>query len=125
GTGAVKPAVEEQLRATGRDVVRLAGASRFDTSVLTAIEAFGSTGVDYAVLAYGYNFPDGLCAGPLAYALGAPLILTANGDEGPATVYANNAGIESGFVLGGPSLIDDGVVYRIFSMGAGEDIQLG
>ena len=123
GTGAVKPAVEEQLRATGRDVVRLAGASRFDTSVLTAIEAFGSTGVDYAVLAYGYNFPDGLCAGPLAYALGAPLILTANGDEGPATVYANNAGIESGFVLGGPSLIDDGVVYRIFSMGAGEDIQ--
>ncbi|MBP3494570.1 MAG: cell wall-binding repeat-containing protein, partial [Oscillospiraceae bacterium] len=122
GTGAVKPAVEEQLRATGRDVVRLAGASRFDTSVLTAIEAFGSTGVDYAVLAYGYNFPDGLCAGPLAYALGAPLILTANGDESAAVEYATAAGVESGFVLGGPSLIDDTVTKAIFSMGADDSI---
>ena len=122
GTGAVKPAVEQQLREKW-DVVRLAGASRFDTSVLTAIESFGSSGVDYAVLAYGYNFPDGLCAGPLAYALGAPLILTANGDESAAVEYATAAGITDGFVLGGPSLIDDTVTRAIFSMTAGDIIQ--
>jgi putative cell wall-binding protein len=123
GTGAVKPAVEEQLREYW-DVVRLAGNNRFQTSVLTAIDAFGYS-ADSAVLAYGYNFPDGLCAGPLAYALGAPLILTATGDEAAAVEYATSAGITSGFVLGGPTLIDDPVVKSIFSMGAGDSIVLG
>ena len=121
GTGAVKPAVEEQLREYW-NVERLAGNNRFQTSVLTAKKAFG-TSADYAVLAYGYNFPDGLCAGPLAYALDAPLILTANGDEAAAAEYTASAGISDGFVLGGPSLINDGVVYRVFSMGAGENIK--
>ena len=102
--------------------MRLAGANRFDTSVQLADNAFGHSGVDYAVLAYGYNFPDGLCAGPLAYALGAPLILTATGDEAAAVEYATAAGITSGFVLGGPTLIDDPVVKSIFSMGAGDSI---
>ena len=120
GTGAVKPAVEEQLREKW-DVVRLAGGDRFETSVLTAIEAFGFN-TDTAVLAYGYNFPDGLCAGPLAYALGAPLILTANGDQAAAVEYATAAGASSGFVLGGPSLIDDSVAKAIFSLGADDSI---
>ena len=124
GTGAVKPAVENQLTAEGYGVMRLAGANRFDTSVQLADNAFGYSGVDYAVLAYGYNFPDGLCAGPLAYALGAPLILTATGDEAAAVEYATAAGITDGFVLGGPTLIDDPVVKSIFSMGADDSIRL-
>ena len=51
--------------------------------------------------------------------------LTANGDESAAVEYATAAGVESGFVLGGPSLIDDTVAKAIFSMGAGDEIQLG
>ena len=121
GTGAVKPAVEQQLVAAGGRVERLAGGDRFATSVLLADAAFGHS-IDYAVLAYGYNFPDGLCAGPLAYTLGAPLILTANGDEAAAVEYATAANVKSGFVLGGPSLIDDPVARAIFSMDAGDSI---
>ena len=120
GTGAVTSTVENQLKVLDC-VERLAGNNRFETSVLTAKASFGGS-IDSAVLAYGYNFPDGLCAGPLAYALGAPLILTATGDEAAAVEYATAAGITSGFVLGGPTLIDDPVVKSIFSMGAGDSI---
>ena len=59
------------------------------------------------VLAYGKNFPDGLCGGALAYELNGPLILTANGNTKAAVAYASEAGMNTGYVLGGISLIDD------------------
>ena len=120
GTGAVTPAVETELRQLGV-VTRLAGSDRFATSVLVAETFFAVPPA--AVLAYGYNFPDGLCAGPLAAAIDAPLILTANGDERQAVTYANDLGITAGFVLGGPALIDDTVARAVFSLGAGGELQ--
>ena len=115
GTGAVTAAVERTLEGMDGYVVRLAGASRFETSAMLADEVFGGS-VENAVFAYGYNFPDGLCAGPLAYALGAPLILTANGDEAAAADYVSTTDIFGGFVLGGPTLISDEAVNKIFGL---------
>ena len=59
------------------------------------------------------NFPDGLAGGPLALSIKAPLILTDNSGYSDAVAYAKNAGIEKAAVLGGPTLISDGVVSRI------------
>ncbi|MBR5806845.1 MAG: cell wall-binding repeat-containing protein [Oscillospiraceae bacterium] len=69
---------------------------------------------DYAVIAYAENFPDGLCGGPLAMTMDAPLILTKTGKQAAAKGYMQAKGIESGAVLGGASLIDDATAKDIF-----------
>ena len=123
GTGAVSQAVENKLVAEGGMTHRLAGSTRYETSVLVAEAAFGDD-ADCAVLAYAQNFPDGLCAGPLAYALDCPLLLTSINKEAAAIGYTTPLGINCGFVLGGPSLIDDRGVKSIFSMSASDSITI-
>lgn len=121
GTVAVNTTVEKQLASFGK-VARLAGATRYETSILVAKAFF--TNSTNAVLAYAQNFPDGLSGGPLAYSLGAPLILTATGKEAAAVSYATKAGIQSGYILGGTGLISDAAANRIFGRDAKETIPL-
>lgn len=58
----------------GADAVRAQGADRYGTSV--AISQVGWASSEYVVLATAENYPDALVAGPLAGALGAPILLT-------------------------------------------------
>ena len=111
GTAAVNSTVERQLAVYG-SVIRLAGTTRYETSILVAKAFFPKA--NRAVLAYAQNFPDGLSGGPLAYSLSAPLILTATGKDAFATAYTAETGIRRGLVLGGSSLISDETVSRIF-----------
>lgn len=111
GESAVNKAVEETLKTMGT-VTRLGGSNRYETSVLVAKRFFQTPTT--AVLAYAKNFPDGLCGGPLAYAMGAPLILTATGSEAQAAAYTAEKGITSGYVLGGAGLISDNSCQMIF-----------
>ena len=60
---------------TRYSVQRLAGADRYETSVLLSKSRWNST-TDNVVLATGEDFPDALCAGPLAAKLNAPILLT-------------------------------------------------
>ena len=119
GTNAVNATIEKQLASYG-SVKRLAGNTRYDTSVLVAKEFFDAP--TSAVLAYAKNFPDGLSGGPLAYTLNAPLILTDNSKPAAAVTYATGAGIKSGYALGGTGLISDKVVKNIFSMTTADTI---
>ena len=113
GEGAVPAAVENQLGEYG-EVIRLAGANRYETSVLVAKRFFEAP--TSAVLAYSQNFPDGLCGGPLAAATGSPLLLMAT-DRGDNVIeYAQEVGISCGAVLGGTGLIDDATARNVFSM---------
>ena len=95
-------------------VDRLAGTDRFETSVLVAEKYFEDPTT--VVLAYAWNYPDGLCGGSLAYSMGAPLILTMTGYIDNATRYVQSHGIENGIVLGGTSLISDEAVREIFAI---------
>ena len=119
GTNAVSAKTENALKAYGT-VTRIGGATRYDTSVNVAKAFFPNA--SSAVLAYGKNFPDGLSGGTLAYSMNAPLILTANDKQPQAKGYATTAGIKSGVVLGGPTLISDSVVKGIFSMGDNDKV---
>ena len=107
--------VEKQLASYG-SVKRLAGNTRYDTSVLVAQEFFSNP--NSVVLAYAQNFPDGLSGGPLAYALKAPLILTDNKKPTAAVKYTSGIGIKSGFALGGTGLISDPILRKVFAMAA-------
>ena len=101
-------------------VERLAGSNRFETSVLVAEKYFASPRT--AVLAYAWNFPDGLCGGSLAYSLKAPLILTMTKYEAKAIEYVKSSGIGAGLVLGDDTLISDDAVRAIFAMDAADEI---
>ena len=109
GEAAVSKSMENELAAIG-SVTRVAGSSRYETSVLVA-ERFVQN-PDAVILAYARNFPDGLCGGPLAYALGAPLILTDNSGYSTADTYVS--GISAGIVVGGAGLISDETANQIF-----------
>ena len=111
GTSAVSAKLESELKSIGT-VERLGGATRYETSVLVAKRFVSNP--DAAILAYAQNFPDGLCGGPLAYALNAPLILTDTKHPDAADAYIEN--IFSGIVVGGPGLISDDAVRNIFDL---------
>lgn len=56
------------------NTLRLSGSDRYETAI--AISNQGWTESKYAVLARGDDFPDALCAAPLAKKYGAPILLT-------------------------------------------------
>ena len=119
GTTAVSAAVEEQIAEYGA-AERIGGKNRFETSVLIAEKFFDDP--ESIVLAYGWNFPDGLCGGSLAAAIGAPLVLTMTDWEASAAEYAAEEGISSGYVLGSGELISDSSVDLILKNQPPEDI---
>ena len=112
GDGAVSEKMEAALNGYG-EVSRLAGGNRFETSVLIAETFFRNPKA--AVLAYAWDFPDGLCGGPLAAAMNAPLILTMAKYEGQAAGYIQGKEIRSAVVLGGEKLIPEASVNLIFN----------
>ncbi|MBQ1509045.1 MAG: cell wall-binding repeat-containing protein, partial [Erysipelotrichaceae bacterium] len=116
GTGAVPESVAEELGSYGTVVKRLSGKTRYNTSVLVAEEFFDDP--SRGVLAYGENFPDGLCGGPLAAAIGSPIILTREKNKDIAADYYDAHKIPTTIVLGGTSLISDEVAEEILYDGA-------
>ncbi|MBQ0058905.1 MAG: leucine-rich repeat protein [Lachnospiraceae bacterium] len=110
GDKAVSDGIEEELLSCGiKSVSRLAGATRYETSVLIA-ERFIPEAKEY-YLAYAWNFPDGLSGGALAYANHSALILTGGGNTQTAGQYLRKMmrkdfKLELG-ILGGEKLISD------------------
>ena len=111
GTGAVNEAIEAELAEMG-SVVRIKGSNRYGTSVEIARRYFA--GPQAAVLAYAQGFPDGLCGGPLAISMDAPLILTSDDAYYIADSYVD--GISNGVVTGGTGRISDDTVREIFDL---------
>ncbi|MDD5824136.1 MAG: cell wall-binding repeat-containing protein [Firmicutes bacterium] len=90
---------------------RFAGATRYQTSKMVAEKFFPSA--SKVVLAYGQNFPDGLSGGPIAYSLGAPLILVSNTKYSDAQSYCKSKGMQNVVVMGDDSLISDAVAEKM------------
>lgn len=111
GPNSVSERVAEELRAYGT-VKRISGNTREATSVLVA-EAF-CPDPDTVALAYSRNFPDGLCGGPLAYQLGAPLLLVSSGAEALAADYVTESDLTAGIILGGTNSISNETANRVF-----------
>jgi putative cell wall-binding protein len=113
GENAVNGDIASAIGAYGT-TTRLAGAHRYETSVMVAKKYFENP--ENAVLAYAKNYPDGLCGGALAGTVDAPLILTDSKYFSYAAEYAKS--IKNGVVLGGTGLISDGAVRTIFGLNA-------
>ena len=115
GSAAVSNELEEMIESTiERQVGRIYGETREQTSAKVAETYF--TGPDCVILAYSRNFPDGLCGGPLAYAMNAPLLLVNTRNEAAAAAYVKANGIEKGVVLGGTGVVSDESGKIVFGM---------
>ncbi|GAA5159629.1 cell wall-binding repeat-containing protein [Ornithinimicrobium tianjinense] len=75
GKAAVSEAVKDAVETYTDDVVRIAGANRYETSAAIATEFF-PTPADHAIVATGLNFADALAAGPVAAGYNSPVLLT-------------------------------------------------
>lgn len=113
GAGAVSAEMEESLQTFG-NVQRISGPTRSDTSIAVATQFFAAP--SRALLAYSLKFPDGLCGGPLAYALGAPLLLVTPGMEHITAEYISSNPISNGIALGGTASLTDASVNTVLSL---------
>lgn len=93
---------------TGAEFDRLSGPSRYETSV--EISKFGGSHADYVVLATGEDFPDALCAAPLATKYGAPILLTRKSSL-PIVVEneIDRLNPNEVFLVGGTGVISDSI----------------
>lgn len=97
-------------------VERVAGADRYESAVAVSRYAFAEAPVVF--LASGENFPDGLSASAAAAQMGGPLLLTRPLSI-PPSVIAELDRLHPArvIVVGGPAVIDDGVVAALTNLG--------
>ena len=110
GPAAVTPTVENQLKSFARsgNVIRLAGADRYETAAMAVDDAFPSASA--VMVATGQNFPDAISGAAAAAHIGIPILLVQFEAIPPATA-AQLDQLNPGqiFVLGGPAAISESV----------------
>ena len=104
--------------AQGFTFERYAGANRFDTARLIAIDTFGTA--DHVLIATGVNFPDALAGSYLAGSTGtgAPILLvlpTAIPAETDAAITSLRA--TKATILGGPAAVSETVANQLRARG--------
>ena len=119
GKNAVSEVVAEQL-ADYAEVERVAGADRYETSVRAAEIFFADA--DTVILANAKNYPDGLCGGPLAAVLNAPVLLAADDMTIAARNYVAAKDLKVGIVLGGINALSEESVEAVFDLKSAEEI---
>ena len=114
GTGAVSDSVAYELADYGLVNERIAGKDRYDTSAQIANKFHFRA--NYLTFATGKDFPDGLAGGPLAFALGAPLVLVADGHIEYAKYIADVPNLGVGYFFGGQGAISNDVLADVIGM---------
>jgi putative cell wall-binding protein len=108
--------VEEAAALAGAEAIRLAGASRYETSVAVAAAAVRAGLDDGEVwVATGRNYPDALAAGPAAAASGSPLVLVDGLDAAgsPASNQWLGSNADALVVVGGDAVVSDQVIAAL------------
>ena len=111
GQNVVSKTVENEASKLGK-IERIAGSDRFATSRAVA-EKFFTGEHRKAYLTYGFNFPDGLCAGVLCAVDNSPLLLVSNENMEEAAAYVTKAKVQKCIVLGGDNLISSEAASKL------------
>ena len=118
GPAAVSDSVADTVRAMGYEVVRIAGADRYDTARLAA-RAFAPASISTVYLASGANFADAVAVAP-SVSGSTPLVLTPPGALGAAAHrFLTDAArhVASVTILGGLAAVSDQVEAEIKDLG--------
>ncbi|MDP4179181.1 MAG: cell wall-binding repeat-containing protein [Bacillota bacterium] len=96
---------------------RISGADRFETADKIADKGWTTTS-DYAVIATGEDYPDALCASPLAKKYNAPIILTETKIlSDSAEKELKRLSVKNVFIVGGTAAVSSFVEDHIKSLG--------
>lgn len=124
GTSAVSAYVAERLAATFpvTEVVRVAGATRYETAALVAdkiAEVTGSAPTS-AFVVRGDAFADALAVSPIAYARKLPVLLTpSRGLDPDAGAFVEDRGVLDVVVAGGTTAVNESVVIALGELNGG------
>jgi subtilisin family serine protease len=116
GAGAVSATVFQQLQSLAPSVVRLGGASRYETSRLVTEYGFSRSGARVAYIAAGEGFADALAAGAAAGSKNAPIILVpgqAGSVDAATLTLLRNLQVTQIFVVGGEGAVSAGVANSL------------
>ena len=114
----VQHALSAMLRYAGdrARISRLAGATRYDTAVAVSRSGWPSS-AGCVVVATGADFPDALCAAPLAKAYGGPVLLTpASALPAAVTAELRRLAPKQVFVIGGGSAVSPSVASQLAAL---------
>lgn len=126
GTGAVSTVVENALKTLQPNVIRLAGASRYETGAAIVEEAWEGQTVPEVFIATGRNYPDALSAGAVAAGEGIPVILV---DGSLATVPASTLALLTQLapaqitIAGGTGVVSAGIMQQLTTQFATADVR--
>lgn len=96
--------------------VRLGGTDRYETSIKISQDGWSQS--SYVILASGEDFPDALCAAPLAKKYNAPILLvTKDSISYDTTQELARLGVRNAFIIGGTGVISTNVESQLSNMG--------
>jgi putative cell wall-binding protein len=115
GPNVVTPAVEDALTTFARsgNVIRLAGADRYDTAAQAVADAFPGT-APAVMVATGQNFPDALAGAAASSHVGIPILLVQFQVIPPSTAaQLDRLNPSQIFIVGGTSAISTSVETQL------------
>ncbi|MFL0245395.1 cell wall-binding repeat-containing protein [Candidatus Clostridium stratigraminis] len=98
------------------ETTRYGGADRYATALEVSRNNWGNS--DYVILASGKDYPDALCATPLAKKYNAPILLT-QGDTLTADIKSEftRLSVKNVYIIGGTGVISQNVENTIKALG--------
>lgn len=94
------------------NVQRLGGSDRYDTAIQISKQGWQQS--NYVVIVSGEDFPDALCAAPLAKKYNAPILLTPRTSMTDNTVNEiKRLGAQNAFIVGGAGVISTGIENQL------------
>lgn len=127
GNAAVSADVEHrvtQLAGSGASIKRIAGDTRYDTSLKVASSV--SNPSDTVIVTTGTNYADALSISPYAFATGSPVVLSnpSSGLSDSALKVIKDAGYKKAVVVGGASAVPALVTSQLKAQGIGSVTRL-
>ncbi|MGC7869944.1 cell wall-binding repeat-containing protein [Desulfosporosinus sp. SYSU MS00001] len=97
-------------------ITRLAGFDRYETAAQIAMSGWSQS--NYAILAFGGDYPDALSAAPLAKKFNAPILLTNTGSLTTVTKQTLlDLQVKNVVIIGGTAVISQAVESELQTMG--------
>lgn len=107
GTGAVSSSIENKLKEISKNIVRIQGKDRYETS-MNICKYFGGSS-DSVVIANGQAFPDALFGSAVAAKLKAPIVITDESNVNGVKNYVDSQKFKKVIILGGEGSISKNI----------------
>lgn len=117
GTGSISSSIENKAKEISKDVVRIQGKDRYETS-MNVCKYFGKSS-DNIVIASGEAFPDSLSGSAIAAKFKAPIVIIDESNANSFKNYVDSQKFKKVIILGG-----EGVVSKNIEKSLNDNIEI-